>query len=132
MRTRAAVIAALVALLVLVCAGGVYAYDRAHAEEIGKGVTVGGVDVSELTEEEARAKLRAAVLEPLKQPVVVRALGKRYTLTSARADVTVDVDGSVRAAMERSRAGNMIERTWRGIRGEPVGAELELDTGVGD
>src|SRR5829696_10133788 len=127
MRTRAVVIAALVGLLVLVCAGGVFAYDRAHAEEIGKAVKVGGVDVSGLTEEEARAKLRAAVLEPLKQPVVVRALGKRYTLTPARADVNVDIDGSVRAAMERSREGSMIERTWRGIRGKPVGAELDLD-----
>jgi lipoprotein-anchoring transpeptidase ErfK/SrfK len=127
MRTRAAVIAAVVGLLVLVGAGGVFAYDRARAEEIGKGVTVGGVDVSGLTEEEARAKLRAAVLEPLKQPVVVRALGKRYTLPPARANVSVDIDGSVRAAMERSREGNLIERTWRGIRGEPVEAELELD-----
>ena len=51
MRTRAAVIAAAVGLLLLVGAGGVYAYDHAHAEEIGKGVTVGGVDVSGLTTE---------------------------------------------------------------------------------
>jgi lipoprotein-anchoring transpeptidase ErfK/SrfK len=29
--------------------------------------------------------------------------------------------------MERSREGNLLERAWRGIRGEPVGAELELD-----
>jgi lipoprotein-anchoring transpeptidase ErfK/SrfK len=127
MRTRAAIIAAVVGLLLLVGAGGVYAYDRAHAEEIGKGVTVGGVDVSGLTTEEARSKLRTAVLEPLSRPVVVRALGKRYTLTPARAKVAVDIDGSVRAAMERSRDGNMLARTWRGIRGEPVGAQLDLD-----
>jgi lipoprotein-anchoring transpeptidase ErfK/SrfK len=127
MRTRAAIIAAAVGLLLLVGAGGVYAYDHAHAEEIGKGVTVGGVDVSGLSSEEARAKLRTAVLEPLSRPVVVRALGKRYTLTPARAKVAVDIDGSVRAAMERSRDGNMLARTWRGIRGEPVGAELDLD-----
>jgi lipoprotein-anchoring transpeptidase ErfK/SrfK len=127
MRKRAVVIAAVVGLLILVGAGGVYAYDRAHAEKIGEGVTVGGVDVSGLTPEEARAKLRAAVLEPLKQPVVVRALGKRYRLTPERANVAVDIDGSVRAALERSREGNMLVRTWRGIRGEPVGAELDLD-----
>jgi lipoprotein-anchoring transpeptidase ErfK/SrfK len=127
MRTRVAVIAAVVGLLLLVGAGGVYAYDRAHAEEIGKGVTVGGVDVSGLTPEEARAKLRTAVLEPLNRPVSVRALGRRYTLTPARAKVTVDIDGSVRAALERSREGNMLVRTWRGIRGEPVGAQLDVD-----
>jgi lipoprotein-anchoring transpeptidase ErfK/SrfK len=127
MPKRAVVIAAVVGLLLLVGAGGVYAYDRAHAEEIGKGVTVAGVDVSGLTEEEAEAKLRAAVLEPLKRPVVVRALGKRYRLTPERANVAVDIDGSVRAALDRSRDGSMLTRTWRGIRGEPVGAELDLD-----
>jgi lipoprotein-anchoring transpeptidase ErfK/SrfK len=127
MPKRAVVIAAVVGLLVLVGAGGVYAYDRAHAEEIGKGVTVGGVDVSGLTEEQAEAKLRAAVLEPLKRPVVVRALGKRYRLTPERANVAVDIDGSVRAALDRSREGSMLTRTWRGIRGEPVRAELGLD-----
>jgi lipoprotein-anchoring transpeptidase ErfK/SrfK len=127
MPKRAVVIAAVVGLLVLVGAGGVYAYDRAHAEEIGKGVTVGGVDVSGLTEEEAAAKLRAAVLEPLKQPVVVRALGKRYRLTPKRANVAIDIDGSVNAALDRSREGNMLARTWRGIRGKPVGAQLDLD-----
>jgi hypothetical protein len=51
MRKRAVVIAAVVGLLILVGAGGVYAYDRAHAEKIGEGVTVGGVDVSGLTPE---------------------------------------------------------------------------------
>ena len=57
MRTRAVVIAAVVGVLLLVGAGAVYAYDQSNAEEIGKGVRVGGVDVSGLTREEARAKL---------------------------------------------------------------------------
>ena len=104
-----------------------FAYDRAQAEKIGKGVTVGGVDVSGLTEEEARAKLRAAVLEPLQRPVVVRALGKRYTLTPARAQVNVDVDGSVRAAMDAlARGQHDRARVARDPR-RAVGAELELD-----
>jgi lipoprotein-anchoring transpeptidase ErfK/SrfK len=127
MRTRAVVIAAVVGVLLLVGAGAVYAYDRSNAEEIGKGVQVGGVDVSGMTAEQAEAKLRAAVLEPLSRPVIVRTHGKRFTLPPERAKVAVDIDGSVRAALERSREGSIFERAWRGIRGEPVGADLELD-----
>jgi lipoprotein-anchoring transpeptidase ErfK/SrfK len=127
MRPRALVTAAVVGLLLLVGAGGVYAYDRAHSEQIGEGVRIGGVDVSGLSPEQARAKLRTAVLDPLSRPVVVRALGKRYRLTAERADLTVDVDGSVRSALERSREGNVLARTWRGIRGESLDAEVELD-----
>ena len=127
MRTRVVVIAAVFGFLLLAGAGGVYAYDRAHSETIGEGVRIGGVDVSGLSPEQARAKLRTAVLDPLSRPVVVRALGKRYRLTPEQAAVTVDVDSSVEAAIERSRDGNMLVRTWRGIRGESLDAEVELD-----
>jgi lipoprotein-anchoring transpeptidase ErfK/SrfK len=127
MRTRAVVIAAVVGVLLLVGAGAVYAYDRSNAEEIGKGVRVAGVDVSGMTRAEAEAKLRTAVLEPLNQPVVVRAGGKRFTLTPERAKVAVDIDGSVRTALARSREGGILERAWRGIRGQEVDADLELD-----
>ena len=127
MRTRVVVIAAVFGFLLLACAGGVYAYDRAHSEQIGDGVRIGGVDVSGLTPEQARAKLRTAVLDPLSRPVVVRALGKRYRLTPEQAAVNVDVDGSVSAALDRSREGNMLVRTWRGIRGESLDAEVGLD-----
>jgi lipoprotein-anchoring transpeptidase ErfK/SrfK len=127
MRTRVVVIAAVVGLLLLAGAGAVYAYDHSHSEEIGAGVTVGGVDISGLSPERARAKLRSAVLEPLSRPVVVRARGKRYTLTPERAGVAVDVDGSVNAALERSRDGSILSRAWRDLRGESVDAEIELD-----
>jgi lipoprotein-anchoring transpeptidase ErfK/SrfK len=126
MRTRVALIAAVVGLLLLVGAGGVYAYDRARAEKIGKDVRVGGVDVSGLTREQARAKLRAAVVEPLNRPVVVRGKGERFKLTPARAKIDVDIDGSIDAAMERTRSGSILARTWRGLRGEPFDADLEL------
>jgi lipoprotein-anchoring transpeptidase ErfK/SrfK len=127
MRKRVAVIAAVVGLLLLAGAGAVYAYDRSNAEEIGKDVRVGGVDVSGLTPEQARAKLRAAVVEPLSRPVVVRGKGERFKLTAQRAKVDVDIDGSIEAAMEQTRSGSMFDRTWRDLRGEPVGVELELD-----
>jgi lipoprotein-anchoring transpeptidase ErfK/SrfK len=132
MRNRALLISAIVGVLVLVGAGAVYAYDHAHAEEIGKGVRIGGVDVSGLTEAEAQAKLREAVLEPLNRPVVVRAEDQKFKLKPKQAEVSVDIDGSVAAAMDASRDGNILARTWRGIRGEPVGTNVELDIAYSD
>src|SRR5918992_3832214 len=127
MRTRVVLIAAVLGVLLLAGAGAVYAYDQSRSDQIGEGVRIGGVDVSGLSPEQARAKLRRAVLDPLSRPVVVRALGKRYRLTPEQAAVTVDVEGSVEAALERSREGNVLVRTWRGIRGERLDEEVELD-----
>jgi lipoprotein-anchoring transpeptidase ErfK/SrfK len=127
MRARLLIASAALVVLLLAGAGAVYAYDHAHADEIGKDVKVGGVDVSGLSPVQARSKLRQTVLEPLSQPVIVRARGHRYTLTPKSARVTVNVDSSVDAALARSREGNMVERTWRGVRGEAVGADIPLD-----
>jgi len=127
MRTRAVAIAAVVGLLLLVGAGAVYAYDRANSAKLGEGIRVGGVDVSGLEPEQARAMLRSAVLEPLSRPVVVRARGKRYRLSPERAGVSVDIDGSVETALQRTRGGNMLTRTWRGLSGASLDADVPLD-----
>ena len=89
MRSRSFFIVAAVLVLLLVAAGGVYAYDSGREHQIAKGISVGGVDVGGLKEAAARARLRSAVLEPLNQPVVARYHGKRYTLTPEQARVLV-------------------------------------------
>jgi lipoprotein-anchoring transpeptidase ErfK/SrfK len=127
MRARILIASVALAALLMAGAGAVYAYDQSHADKIGKDVKVGGVDVSGLTPEQAKAKLRSTVLEPLSEPVVVRARGHRYTLTPRSARVSVDIDRSVAAALAKSRSGNVVERTWRGVRGEAVGATVPLD-----
>jgi lipoprotein-anchoring transpeptidase ErfK/SrfK len=126
MRVRLPIVLVLLLGLLLAGAGAVYGYDRSRAHTIADGVRVDGIDVSGLSPQQARAKLRRAVLDPLSRPVVVRARGKRFRLTPARARVTVDLDGSVNAALDRSRQGNMLDRTVRALSGGTVQAEVPL------
>jgi lipoprotein-anchoring transpeptidase ErfK/SrfK len=127
MRTRIAVIAGIVAIGVLVLAGGVFAYDSAHKDTIAKGVTVDGIDVGGMTPAEASARLKTALVDPLNQPVVVKTGDGRFKLTPKRANLTVNVDSTVDQALARSRDGNMLERTWRSLRGAKVDAALTAD-----
>jgi lipoprotein-anchoring transpeptidase ErfK/SrfK len=122
---RTLVLAALLVVALLAGGGAVYAYDQGKRETIAEGLSVNGVEVGGLDEAAARARLRAALLEPLNRPVVVRHDGRRYTLTPAQAEVGVDVDGSVQRAVDRSRSGSMLSRTWRSLRGQPVDVNLE-------
>jgi lipoprotein-anchoring transpeptidase ErfK/SrfK len=126
-RTRSFFIVATFVVLLVAAAGGLYAYDSAREHEITKGITVGGVDVGGLEEDAARERLRAAVLEPLNQPVVARYKDKRFTLTPEQARVGVDIDGSVEQAVARSRAGSIFERTARNLRGQRIDEDIELD-----
>jgi len=126
-RSRSFFIVAAVLVLLLVAAGGVYAYDSGREDRIAKGISVGGVAVGGLEAPAAEQRLRAAVLEPLNRPVVARYRGKRFTLTPAQARVGVDIDGSVAQALQRSRSGNIFARTSRSLRGASINEDVDLD-----
>src|SRR5215207_1900059 len=101
--SRSLLLTVLLIVALLAGAGAVYAYDDGRSGRIADGVSVNGVDVGGLTAQEARAKLRAALLEPLDRPVVARHEGRKFTLTPRQAAIGVDIDGSVSRALIRSR-----------------------------
>ena len=114
----------LVALLA--AAGAVYAYDTTRNDIISEGVHVGGVDVGGLRAHEARARLRVELVDPLREPVVARYKGRRFTLTPEEARVGVDVDTSVDQAIDRSREGGLVGRTMRNLTGGTISAALPV------
>jgi hypothetical protein len=126
MSRRIAVLASLAVALVL-GAGAVYAFDHSRRDRIAEGVSVNGVPIGGLSVATARAKLRASLLEPLGRPVVLRHDGRRYVLRSERAEIGLDVDGSVDRALAASRQGGVLARTWRGVRGQAVDEDVEAE-----
>ena len=125
MPRRLIAVLALTVTVLLVGAGSLYAFDRQVRTKIAEGVTVNGIDVGGLEPTQARARLRASLLQPLSQPVSVRYKGKRFTLTTKQAQVAVDIEGSVDRAMTASTAGNVFTRTWREVRGQQLDATVE-------
>jgi lipoprotein-anchoring transpeptidase ErfK/SrfK len=125
MPRRLAAVVTLAVVVLLVGAGSLYAFDRQVKTKIAEGVTVNGIDVSGLKPEQARARLQAALVEPLTRPVTVRHKGRRFRLTAEQASIAVDIDGSVERAMAVSTDGNVFTRTWREVRGNALDADVE-------
>jgi len=113
-------------VVLLVAAGAVYAYDNGRSQKIAEGVSVDGIPVGGMNVAAARAKLRSGVLEPLSRPVVAHYKGREFTLTPKSASVGVDIEGSVSAALDASRSGNILQRTWRGVTGKKVQRDVPL------
>src|SRR4051795_4483860 len=104
-------IAALVAavLLVIVVAGA-YAYDSSQKDKIADGVTVAGVDVGGMSEEEAAAAGRRKLLLPLRHSLVVSFDGQAWKLPGKKLKIRADVDSAVEEAVEESRQGGFPSR----------------------
>jgi len=125
MGRKSLIVVSAVLLLLLGGAVGVYAYDASKDGEIADGVRIAGVDVSGLTEEEARRQVRSGVVKPLAKRVTVTSDGTRYVLTPEKLDVGADVDGMVGQAIEASREGGLPTRVWRYISGGEVEASIQ-------
>lgn len=122
-----ALLAALVA-----AAAAIVVYDHGQEDKIGKGVTIGGVDVSGMKRAAAEAKLRRAILEPLNQSVTVDHGSQRWRLTAREAKVATNLDATVEEALARSREGNLLKRTWRGVTGEKLDVHMQPEVTYSD
>jgi len=113
-------------------AAAVVIYDRGREDTIAKGVTIGGVDVGGMKRDAAEAKLRRAILEPLDQTVTVDHGSRRWRLTAREAKVATNLPATVEDALARSREGNILQRTWRNVRGQEIDARIEPEVTYSD
>lgn len=111
-------------LLLLGAAGGVFAYDSSREDTIAEGVLIGGVPVGGLTPAQAMARLERDLVPALREPIRVHHDKSTWTLGPREAGVEVDIASSVTEALRRSRRDGIITRTWRGVTGGEIDADL--------
>src|SRR5437868_8403220 len=123
-RPRSFIITAAIVAFLLFGSVFAWAYDSAHDQQIAKGVTAGGVDIGGLSVKAARKKLKRELSRDLERNLTVVFRDHRFDLDAARAGVHVDVKGMVDDALQKSRGGNIVTRTFRGVFGGSVEAHV--------
>ena len=121
-KTSIAVIAA--AVIVVLGAAGAYAYDSSQKDKIAEGVTIAGVDVGGLDEEEAAALVRKRLLAPLQQSLRVSFDGENWALTGKNLKVRANVDEAVEEAVADSQDGGFPGRLVRYVTGGDVSESI--------
>jgi lipoprotein-anchoring transpeptidase ErfK/SrfK len=124
MKNRSFVLVAVFVGVLLALAVSAFAYDQTQKHEIAKGVSAGGVDIGGMSASQARQVLSERLAKPLSQPLVVRYGHRHFRLSAARAHLTIDVDGMVQAAVDKSRGGFVLTRAVREATGGHVSANV--------
>jgi lipoprotein-anchoring transpeptidase ErfK/SrfK len=124
MRQRSFILVAATLALLIGGAVAAYAYDSSHDDRIASGVTVGGVDVGDMTVADARRKLRQELSRPLERPVAVTYGKRRFTLSAREARLRADVSGMANEALTKSRDGTIVSRVARDITGGEEDAQV--------
>jgi len=128
-KPRWPVVAAVIAAVVLALALFTYLYDHSRRDVIAKGVRIAGVPVGGLHEAAARQKLERDLVARLNGPVVVREGSRTWHLEGRRAGLHVEVAKMVQEAIDASRGGSIITRTFRGLTGGSVNRDVPLAAG---
>jgi lipoprotein-anchoring transpeptidase ErfK/SrfK len=123
-RTKSFILVAAFLAVLVVLGGALYAYDHARADEIAKGVEVGGIPLGGMTVEQARGRLEREIMRPLERPIVIHHANKTWTLGAREARIRADISAMVDQALAKSRSGDLFTRSWRSLTGEKVVADL--------
>jgi lipoprotein-anchoring transpeptidase ErfK/SrfK len=127
MRQRSFIILAAALAFLLVGSVAVYAYDSSHDDQIADGVKAGGVDIGGMRTTAARIKLQRVLGARLSRPLDVVYHDRRFRLDSRTAQLKIDVNATVDEALRKSRDGNVIGRTFRGVFGGSVNADVPVE-----
>jgi len=91
---------------------------------VANGVSIAGVDLSGMTESQARDIIEETVSTPLLSGVAVNAGGERLTF-DPRGAVSVDVEGMLAEAYAPRRSASYLERLDHDLTGQPLDCEIE-------
>lgn len=120
MGKKTSIAALIAAALVVLLVAAAYAYDSSQKDKIADGVTVAGVDVGGLSEDEAAVLVRHKLLAPLQHSLRVSFDGQSWTLPGQKLKIRADVDSAVEEALEDSQKGGFPGRLVRYVSGGEV------------
>lgn len=112
------------AVLLVAIVGAAYAYDSSQKDKIADGVTVGGVDVGGMDQEEAAAAVRRKLLSPLRHSLVVSFDGQTWKLSGKKLKIRADIGSAVEEAVEASQEGGFPDRLVRYVSGGEVDEKI--------
>ncbi len=108
-------------VLVVLLAVGAGVLDATVARQwtttLRPGTVIENVPVGGLTADAAVARLRERLEQPLHRPMKVTAEDFEAQTSPWDLGLRIDVEAVVRKAMDRSRAGNLVTRTWSRVVG---------------
>lgn len=127
--TRLGVIAVAIPLAMVLCTSAVFALDRAsNGGEVLGGVTVGGIELSGLSERQARRALQQLEAEMSRRPLVFDVLGSEFRLLPSDIGFGLDEETMLAAALRNGREGGLGSqfRWWAGHLGNRGSLAVEL------
>ena len=113
-------------ILMIVCTG--FALLNINNTKIMSGVTIDGINVKGLTQEEAEVKVTEKVQENLNKDIVFKAEDFEYSIKLSQLEVEYDIQNAVYSAYEIGREGNIFSNNFNIVKTMLKGKNIYLES----
>lgn len=113
-------------VIILTSLSTVFAILNMNNDKIVKGVSINGVDVSDITKEEAREKLEKIIKEKSKQDIALQYKDYNTAITPEQIEVNFDIDTAIEKANEIGRTNNILVDNYNILKANLLKTNIEL------
>ena len=89
-----------------------YFYTNSQKETIYSGITIKGIDVSNLTKEQAITKITEEIQSKIPEEIILTHDDYKSTISTSALNIDFHIEDAINTAYETGRAGNLLERNF--------------------
>ena len=102
----------LILIVLLLLFSTIFALININNNKIIRGVTIQGIDVSNLTIEEAKGKVASVVSQHMSENILVKRLDFEGIFLPEQLGVSLDIDSTINEAFQLGRTGNIFQNNY--------------------
>ena len=112
-------------ILIIICTG--FALININNTKIMSGVSINGISVQKLTQEEAESKMAEVVDENLNKDIIFKIEDFEYSIKLSQLEVEYNIQDAVHNAYEIGREGNIFSNNFRILKTMIKGEDINLE-----
>ena len=89
-----------------------YFYTNSQKETIYSGITIKGIDVSNLTKEQAITKITEEIQSKIPEEIILTHDDYKSTISTSALNIDFHIEDAINTAYETGRAGNLLEKNF--------------------
>ena len=89
-----------------------YFYTNSQKETIYSGITIKGIDVSNLTKEQAITKITEEIQSKISEEIILTHNDYKSTISTSALNIDFHIEDAINTAYETGRSGNLLEKNF--------------------
>ena len=134
-KSKKIIIISIIILSIIIILGilsTIFALLNINNTNIMNGINVNGIDISNLSKEEAIEKINKQIKESFSEGIILETEGYNETITLEEIEGTYNIDGAIETAYNIGRDGNIIINNYNILKSILLGENIKMEVSINE